>query len=77
MKAKDIWVNVPVKDLDRSIAFFTALGFTFNPQFTDKNATCMSFRPRSCAEDTSASPSPTRTRPPKRCCASACAAVPR
>lgn len=36
-----IFVNLPVKDLDRSIKFFTNLGFTFNPQFTDKNATCM------------------------------------
>jgi predicted lactoylglutathione lyase len=36
-----IFVNLPVKDLDRSVAFFTALGFKFNPQFTDKNATCM------------------------------------
>ncbi len=36
-----IFVNLPVKDLDRSVAFFTALGFSFNPQFTDKNATCM------------------------------------
>ena len=36
-----IFVNLPVKDLDRSVAFFTRLGFTFNPQFTDENATCM------------------------------------
>jgi len=36
-----IFVNLPVKDLDKSVAFFTALGFKFNPQFTDKNATCM------------------------------------
>jgi predicted lactoylglutathione lyase len=36
-----IFVNLPVKDLDRSVAFFTGLGFTFNPQFTDENATCM------------------------------------
>lgn len=36
-----IFVNLPVKDLDRSIKFFTALGYTFNPQFTDENATCM------------------------------------
>ena len=36
-----IFVNLPVKDLQRSIAFFTALGFTFNAQFTDENATCM------------------------------------
>lgn len=36
-----IFVNLPVKNLDKSIAFFTKLGYTFNPQFTDENATCM------------------------------------
>lgn len=36
-----IFVNLPVKDLDRSVAFFTRLGYTFNPQFTDETATCM------------------------------------
>lgn len=36
-----LFVNLSVKDLPRSIAFFTALGYTFNPQFTDENATCM------------------------------------
>ncbi|MES2102512.1 MAG: VOC family protein [Pseudomonadota bacterium] len=36
-----IFVNLPVKDLDKSVAFFTRLGYTFNPQFTDENATCM------------------------------------
>jgi uncharacterized protein len=36
-----IFVNLPVKDLKRSVAFFTSLGYTFNPQFTDDNATCM------------------------------------
>jgi predicted lactoylglutathione lyase len=36
-----IFVNLPVKDLNRSVAFFTRLGYTFNPQFTDENATCM------------------------------------
>ena len=40
MKTK-IFVNLPVKDLNKSIAFFTKLGFNFNPQFTDENATCM------------------------------------
>ena len=39
--AKQIYVNLPVKDLQRSIAFFTELGFSFNPKFTDENATCM------------------------------------
>ena len=37
----DIFVNLPVKDLKRSVEFFTALGYEFNPQFTDENATCM------------------------------------
>lgn len=39
--ANKIFVNLPVKDLNRSIAFFTQLGFSFNPQFTDETATCM------------------------------------
>lgn len=36
-----IFVNLPVKDLNRSVDFFTTLGYKFNPQFTDENATCM------------------------------------
>jgi predicted lactoylglutathione lyase len=36
-----IFVNVPVSDLQRSVDFFTALGFEFNPSFTDENATYM------------------------------------
>jgi predicted lactoylglutathione lyase len=36
-----IFVNLPVKDLNKSVEFFTKLGYTFNPQFTDENATCM------------------------------------
>lgn len=39
--AKQIFVNLPVKDLQRSIAFFTALGYTFNLNFTNENATYM------------------------------------
>jgi predicted lactoylglutathione lyase len=39
--ATQIFVNLPVQDLNRSVDFFTKLGFTFNPQFTDENATCM------------------------------------
>lgn len=38
---KQIFVNLPVKNLKNSIEFFTKLGFTFNPQFTDDTATCM------------------------------------
>lgn len=39
--ATKIFVNLPVKDLDLSVEFFTQLGFQFNPQFTNENATCM------------------------------------
>ena len=39
--AKQIFVNLPVKDLGKTIEFFKKLGFEFNPQFTDENATCM------------------------------------
>jgi uncharacterized protein len=39
--ATKIFVNLPVKDLNRTVEFFTKLGFSFNPQFTDENATCM------------------------------------
>lgn len=40
-KTNKIFVNLPVENLDRSVEFFTHLGFTFNQQFTDENATCM------------------------------------
>ena len=39
--ATKIFVNLPVKDLNRSIEFFTKLGYSFNKQFTDENATSM------------------------------------
>lgn len=39
--ATKIFVNLPVENLKKSIEFFTKLGFTFNPQFTDDTATCM------------------------------------
>jgi predicted lactoylglutathione lyase len=39
--ATKIFVNLPVKDLNKSVAFFTKLGFSFNAQFTNENATCM------------------------------------
>ena len=38
---KQIFVNLPVKDLKRSMEFFRKLGYTFNPQFTDDKAACM------------------------------------
>ncbi len=39
--ATKIFVNLAVSDLNKSVEFFTRLGFSFNPQFTDENATCM------------------------------------
>ncbi len=36
-----VFINLPVKDLKRSMDFFGKLGFTFNPQFTDEKAACM------------------------------------
>jgi predicted lactoylglutathione lyase len=39
--ATKIFINMPVKDLERSKAFFNGLGYSFNPQFTDDNAACM------------------------------------
>jgi predicted lactoylglutathione lyase len=39
--ATKIFVNLPVKDLKQSIAFFTRLGFAFDPRLTDETATCM------------------------------------
>ena len=38
---RQIFVNTSVRDLKKSMAFFSKLGFEFNPQFTDENATCM------------------------------------
>jgi uncharacterized protein len=40
-KARKMFVNLAVGDLEKSKAFFSALGFSFNPKFTDDNAACM------------------------------------
>ena len=40
-KARKIFVNIAVRDLQRSMDFFTKLGFRFDPQFTDEHAACM------------------------------------
>ena len=39
--ARKIFVNLPIKDMKRSRAFFEALGFSFNPQFTNEQGACM------------------------------------
>lgn len=36
-----IFVNLPIQNLDKSVEFFSDLGFTFNPQFTGEDSTCM------------------------------------
>lgn len=38
---KQIFVNLPIKDLQASIAYYKALGFDHNPQFTDDTAACI------------------------------------
>lgn len=39
--AQQIFINLAVKDLQKSMAFYTALGFTNNPQFSDDSGKCM------------------------------------
>jgi uncharacterized protein len=39
--AKQIYINLPVKDIKKSIEFFTELGFKFNPQFSDDKSNCL------------------------------------
>ena len=39
--ATQIYVNLPVKNIERTQAFFTSLGFSFNPQFSNDQAICM------------------------------------
>ena len=41
MASRQIFVNLPVQDLDAAVDFFTRLGFEFDPRFTDENATSM------------------------------------
>jgi len=38
---KQIFINIPVNDLEKSMKFYSALGFTINPLFTDKDQKCM------------------------------------
>ncbi|HYW95572.1 MAG TPA: VOC family protein [Bacteroidales bacterium] len=37
----NIFVNLPVRDLKKSMEFFRSLGYNFNPQFTDETAACL------------------------------------
>jgi predicted lactoylglutathione lyase len=39
--SQKMFVNLPVRDLQKSMTFFKSLGYQFNPQFTDETAACM------------------------------------
>ena len=39
--ARKIFVNLPIRDMARSRTFFSALGFSFNPQFSNEQGACM------------------------------------
>ena len=39
--SRQIFVNLPIKNMDKSQAFFKSLGFSFNPQFTNDQGACM------------------------------------
>ena len=39
--ANNIFINLPVRDLQKSIKFFAHLGYSFNQHYTDESATCM------------------------------------
>jgi hypothetical protein len=39
--SRQIFVNLPIADMERSKKFFGALGFSFNPQFTNEQGACM------------------------------------
>ena len=39
--SRQIYVNLPIKNMERAKAFFAALGFSFNPQFTNEQGACM------------------------------------
>lgn len=41
LTSKNIFINLPVKNLNESINFFKELGFKFNPQFSDETTSCM------------------------------------
>ncbi|WP_298786708.1 VOC family protein [uncultured Marinococcus sp.] len=41
LQTKQIFVNMPVKNLEASMEFFQTIGFSFDQRFTDENAACM------------------------------------
>jgi predicted lactoylglutathione lyase len=39
--SRQVFINLPIKNVERTRAFFSALGFSFNPQFSNEQALCM------------------------------------
>lgn len=46
--SRQLYVNLPIRDMERTKAFFTSLGFSFNPQFTNDKGACMVIGEGSC-----------------------------
>ncbi|MCJ8012286.1 VOC family protein [Paenibacillus sp. KQZ6P-2] len=49
-KSTHTFVNLPVKDLNRTKEFFSIIGFEFNPQFSDENAACLVINDNTCVQ---------------------------
>jgi hypothetical protein len=49
VSATQIFVNLPVADIDKAKAFYTSLGFSLNPQFTDEHTGCVVIAENICA----------------------------
>lgn len=49
MSATQIFVNLPVADIDKAKAFYTSLGFSLNPQFSDDKTGCVVIAENICA----------------------------
>lgn len=47
--SRKVFVNLPVADLKKSMEFFTQVGYTFNPKFTDENTACMVISEEICS----------------------------
>ncbi|WP_127529336.1 VOC family protein [Paenibacillus kobensis] len=44
------FVNLPVRDLNRTKEFFSSIGFEFNPQFSDENSACLVINDNTCVQ---------------------------
>ncbi|GMK39764.1 extradiol dioxygenase [Paenibacillus sp. CCS19] len=49
-KSTHTFINLPVKDLNRTKEFFGSIGFEFNPQFSDENSACLIINDNTCVQ---------------------------